>query len=197
MILMRRTFAWLTLAVCAAPAWADDVQYEDGADGIRYQVITQTVQRPITETRYEARESTIQRERFTTDMQDSVRTYQVPVTQQQWVPGYQRTWNVFAPPVLSYRLMPVTRWETRTETVRIPVTRRDYVPEKVVQHVPVTNTKIAEEKIVRRVAVGHVGSGTNTANIARSDNSSSGGGSAPEEDQTREADANQHIDRRR
>ena len=100
---------------------------------------------------------------YTTDMHDSVRTYQVPVTEQQWVPGYQRTWNIFAPPVLSYRLLPVTRWETRTETVRVPITKREYIPEKQVQQVPITNTRLAEEKIVRRVPIGTVGNGTAVA----------------------------------
>ena len=71
-------------------------------------------QKPISETRYESRQYTTYHPRYTTDYHDSVRTYQVPVTEQQWVLGYQRTLNIFAPPVLSYRLVPVTRWETRS-----------------------------------------------------------------------------------
>ncbi len=92
-------------------------------NGVRYQKIRQVTPKPINETRYEARQYTTYHPRYTTDMQDSVRTYQVPVTEQQWVPGYQRSLNVFKPPVLSYRLVPVTRWETRTETVRVPITQ--------------------------------------------------------------------------
>jgi hypothetical protein len=137
---------------------AQQVEYVDEG-GVRYQVITQTTQRLVPETRYETREYTAYRERYTTDMQESVRSYQVPVTEQQWVPGYQRTWNIFAPPVLSYRLLPVTRWETRTETVRIPVTRRDYIPEKQVQQVPIVTQRLAEEKHVHRVPVGPSSSG--------------------------------------
>src|SRR5690606_21904753 len=106
-------------------------------NGIKYRETTQVMQRPITETKYQPHETSTVSPRYTTDMQETVRTYQVPVTEQQWVPGLQRTWNVFAPPVLSYRLMPVTRWETRTETVRVPVTKVEYVPGKQVQHVPV------------------------------------------------------------
>jgi hypothetical protein len=68
--------------------------------------------------------------------------------------------------VLSYRLMPVTRWETRTETVKVPVTKIDYVAEQQTQHVPVTNTHIAEEKTVRRVAIGLEGAG-DAASVAR------------------------------
>jgi hypothetical protein len=167
MIRAKATAVVLFAASLAAPiATADDVQYET-VGGVRYQVITETNQRPITEWRSEPREQTVFQERYTTSMQESVRTYQVPVTEQQWVPGYQRTWNIFAPPVLSYRLQPVTRWETRTETVRIPITKREYVPQRQVQHVQVPDTKIAEEKVVRRVAVGLEGGGTQ--NVARSD----------------------------
>jgi hypothetical protein len=139
---------------------AQDVQHVDGADGIRYQVVTQTTQRLINETRYEPR--TTYQERQTTDFQEVQRTYQVPVTEQQWVPGYQRTLNIFAPPVLSYRLLPVTRWETRVETVRVPVTRRDYVP--LTQQVPVVTQRLAPEKVVRHIPIGTVNDGTLTAN---------------------------------
>jgi hypothetical protein len=162
-----------TLAIgglALASARADEVTYFE-KDGIRYQKIRQVNQRPITELRYEQRESTAYRERYTTDMQETQRTYQVPVTEQQWVPGYQRTWNLLAPPVLSYRLMPVTRWETRTDTVRVPITRRDVIPEKQVQQVPVYNTRYAEEETVRHVAIGTVGNGT--PSVARSDAPSS------------------------
>ena len=147
-------------------AKADEVTYFE-KDGIRYQKIRQVVQRPITELRYEQRESTAYRERYTTDMQESHRTYQVPVTEQQWVPGYQRTWNLFAPPVLSYRLLPVTRWETRSETVRIPITKREVYPERQTQQVPVYNTRYAEEETVRHVAIGTVANGT--PSVARSE----------------------------
>jgi hypothetical protein len=122
-----------------------------------------------------------------------VRTYQVPVTEQQWVPGYQRTWNIFAPPVLSYRLLPVTRWETRSETVRIPITKREYIPQQQVQHVQVPSTKIAEEKIVRRVAIGLEGAG-GAANVARSD---SFGGTSLDDNPPVENSLNPTVDRRR
>ena len=149
-------------AVLAATLGAQEPRvFEE--NGIRYQETTQVIQRLLPETRYEQRENTVYREKYSTDMQESVRTYQVPITEQQWVPGYQRTWNIFAPPVLSYRLLPVTRWETRSETVRVPVTKREYIPEKQVQQVPITNTRLAEERIVRRVPIGTVAGGTAVA----------------------------------
>ncbi len=171
--------AVLLLGTLAPAALADDVEYFE-KDGIRYQRIRQVTQRPITDVRYEPRESNVYRERFTTDLHETTRTYQVPVTEQQWVPGYQRTWNLLAPPVLSYRLMPVTRWETRTETVKVPLTRREVVPEKQTVQVPVYNTRYAQEEVVRHVAVGTVGSGSGSAaSVARSDG---GSGAASEEE---------------
>jgi hypothetical protein len=158
--------ALLLVAALAPNAKADEVEYFE-KDGIRYQRIRQVTQRPITDVRYEPRESTYYRERYTTDMHDSQRTVQVPVVEQQWVPGLQRSWNIFAPPTLSYRLMPVTRWETRVETVRTPIVRREVIPEKQTVQVPVYNTRYAQEETVRHVAIGTVGSGT--ASVARSE----------------------------
>jgi len=169
MIHGRTSAIALALASLAThAAWADDVRYYN-ENGIRYQETTQVIQRPITETRLEPLETTGVSERYTTEMQESVRTYQVPVVEHQWVPGYQRSLNIFAPPTLSYRLMPVTRWETRTETVRIPVTKREYVPVKQVQQVPRTDTRIAEERVVRRVALGHVSGAGGAASMARNE----------------------------
>jgi hypothetical protein len=141
------------IAALAPRAAAEEVKYVDEG-GVRYQVITQTTQRPISETQYVPHEYTTLREHYTTEYQESQRVYQVPVVEQQWVPGYQRTLNIFAPPVLSYRLMPVTRWETRSETVRVPVTKRNYVPEKQVTQVPVVNQRVATEVHTHRIAIG-------------------------------------------
>ncbi len=163
MIRRKTSFLALAAVAMAAPAaLAQDVRYYS-ENGIQYRETTHVSQRPISETTYQPHETTGVSPRYTTDMQESVRTYQVPITEQQWVPGLQRTWNIFAPPVLSYRLMPVTRWETRTETVRVPVTKVEYVPTKHVQHIPVTNTRIAEERVVRREAIGPASSGGGTA----------------------------------
>jgi hypothetical protein len=149
--------ALLLAGVVSAPALrAEEVRYVDGEDGVRYQEITQVSQRPVSETRYEQREYTTYRERLTTDLQESQRTYQVPVTENQWIPGYQRSLNPFAPPVLTYKLMPVTRWETRSETVRVPITRRDYIPEKQVQQIPIVTQRLAEERHTHRIPVGTV-----------------------------------------
>jgi hypothetical protein len=154
MIRKTSALALAALAAMAAPAIAQQNVQDVVENGIQYRVTTHVTQKAIPETKWVPSETTQVSPRYTTEMQDSVRTYQVPITEQQWVPGYQRTWNIFAPPVLSYRLMPVTRWETRTETVKVPVTKVEYVPYKQVQHIPVTNTRIVPETHVSRVAIG-------------------------------------------
>ena len=188
---------WIVAALlgvlAASAAFAQDVRnYEK--DGIRYVETRQVVPRSLTETRYEQREYTAYQERYTTDMQEVQRTYQVPVTEQQWVPGYQRTWNLFAPPVLSYRLIPVTRMETRTETVRVPVTKREMIPTKQVVQVPVQNTRMAEEEIVRRYPVGTVGNGTA---VARNESSGDGNASASADNGESRDYSEDQISRRR
>ncbi len=190
----RSTAAAVVMALLATPAALaqDPVRYYE-ENGIKYQETTQVTQRPITETRWVPHETTVQTPKLTTTMQPSVRTYQVPVTEHQWVPGWQRTWNVFAPPVLTYRLMPVTRWETRTETVQVPITKQEYVEQRHVQHVPITNTKIANETVVRRVAIGAANSGA-TANVAQRNDF---GGTSLNSDPPRDAGYDQPVDRRR
>jgi len=193
--LLAASFIVGALAVPASAA--DDVKtYEK--DGVRYQEVRRVVQRPITETHYEPRQVTRYNERYTTDMQQVQRTYQTPVTQQQWVPGYQRTWNLFAPPVLSYRLMPVTRWETRTETVRVPVTKRDVVPEQVTQQVPVTSQRIVQDEHVSTYALGTVPAtgGTSSDGTSAVANRTDAGRASPSDDQP-QTDSPVQIDRRR
>ncbi len=164
---MIRTYciaASLIVGALAIPAArADDVEYFV-KDGIQYKRVRQVTQRPISEIRYESHTYTTQQPRYTTEFQEVQRTYQVPVTEQQWVPGYQRTLNIFAPPVLSYRLMPVTRWETRVETVRVPVTRTDYVSQQHVRQVPITTQRLAQEERTYTIAIGPASNGTLTAN---------------------------------
>lgn len=144
----------LTLVALAASHTLAQNQRTYTEGGVHYRETVSETQRLLPTTRYETREKVVHQPRYTTNMHESVRTYQVPVTEQQWVLGYQRTWNIFRPPVPSYRLMPVTRWETRTETVRVPITKLEYVPQRIVQQVPITDTKIARETVTRRVAIG-------------------------------------------
>ena len=156
--MIRASFALVALAalpLAAAPRLlAQDVRYETDANGVRYQITTHQTPRQLTKTHYEPRETTVSVPRYTTTMEDSVPTYQVPAVRHECVPGYERSWNLFKPPTLSYRLVPVTRWETRSETVQVPITKRDYITERHVQHVPVTQTVPANEVVTRRQVIG-------------------------------------------
>jgi hypothetical protein len=172
--MIHRKLIVASLALCSvltATLQAQQVE-EFVQDGVRFQRIRQVTQKPISETRYESRQYTTYHPRYTTDYHDSVRTYQVPVTEQQWVPGYQRTLNIFAPPVLSYRLVPVTRWETRTETVRVPVTRQDYVAQQRVEQVPITTQRLVQDTHESVIAIGPSGTG---APLVANSNSAAGG----------------------
>jgi len=202
---MTRTqllFGSLIVGALALQALAADEVKTYEKDGVKYQEVRRVVQRPITETHYEPRQVTNYNERYTTDMQQVERTYQAPVTQQQWVPGYQRTWNLFAPPVLSYRLMPVTRWETRTETVRVPVTKREMIPVQVTQHVPVTSQRIVQDEHVSTYALGTVpvggtpSDGTQPGGAAAIANRNDAGGVQKMDDPPRD-DSSDPISRRR
>ncbi len=170
---MKRTGLFLTSVVllAASRATAQDVRYYED-NGITYRETTQTVRRAIPHTEIQSRDVTYYRERYTTDLQDVTRTYQVPVTQYVYEPYLSNRWNPFAQPTLNYRMVPKTSWETKVETVKIPVSRRDVVPETVTQQVPVTTHKVAEDKVVSRVAVGTTSS---TAGTLAANPSSAGG----------------------
>jgi hypothetical protein len=175
---MARSFLSVTgfmlLALGASGTMADEVKYLD-EDGITYRETTQTSQRHIPQTTMQQREDTYYREQYTTELQDAQRTYQVPITEYQWKPETHRSWNPLSPPYVAYRWVPVTRWETRSETVKIPVAKRNVVPEKITRQVPVTTHHIANEKVVTRVAIGPSAS----HGAAGASNMAAGGSSGP------------------
>jgi len=143
----------LLLASRSAILAADDVKYFE-KDGVTYRETRQVVRRPVIETRLEARDSTVYRDKLTTEVQDVPRSYPVAITEYHWVPVWRRSLNPFAAPYLVYEMVPQTRWETRNDVVKATVTRRQVVPEKVTQQVPVTTQRYVEDEIISRVAVG-------------------------------------------
>lgn len=145
--------AMLLLASRFAAVAADDVKYCE-KDGITYRETRQVVRRPVVETHLEARETTVYRDKFTTETKDVPRTIPVAITEYHWVPVWRRSLNPFAPPYLAYQMVPQTRWTTRSDTVKASVMRHEVVPEKVTQQVPVTTQRYVEDEIVSRVAVG-------------------------------------------
>lgn len=148
-----RRFAFLpACCLLASLAVADEVRYVE-KDGVTYQETRRVIRRPIVETKMEQREETIYRDKFTTNFHPTERRYLAPVTEYQWQPEWVNPWNPFASSYVAYRWVPVTRWVERTEQVRIPVTNRETVPEKVTVQVPVTTQRFAEDEYVSRVAI--------------------------------------------
>ncbi len=141
------------LAARRCRAMADEVKYLD-QDGITYRETVQTTQRPVPQTTMQPQDYTYYRERYTTELQDTQRTYQVPITEYQWKPETHRSWNPFDPPYVAYRLVQQTRYETRSETVKVPVAKREVIPEKITRQVPVTTQRMASEEVRTRVAIG-------------------------------------------
>lgn len=141
-----------TCCLLASLAGADEVRYIE-KDGVTYQETRRVIRRPIVETKMEQRDQTIYRDKYTTDFHPTERRYVTPITEYRWEPQWVNPWNPFSSPYVAYRWMPVTRWVERTEQVKIPVTRRETVPETVKTSVPVTTQRFAEDEYVTRVAV--------------------------------------------
>jgi len=137
---------------------------EEVKNGIRYRVTRHTIQRAVPVTEYRDQSQVVYRSQVTTDTYDSVRTYQTPVTEYKWVTEMHGRWNPFVQPYYSQKLVPVTRWEPRTEVVSTPVTRHELVPQVQTVKVPVTRYRVANEEVVSRVPIDGVGG------LARLDN---------------------------
>lgn len=139
------------VAGLAGPGLAKERYFEK--DGVTYRETRQVVQRPVTTTRYETRQTTVYRPQYRTELRDTYRAYQVPVTEYQWVTRMRGRWNPFVRPYLSHELVPVTRWECRSEVQQVPVTAAEWVPETRTVQVPVTTQRMAQEEVIRRVVV--------------------------------------------
>ena len=112
--------------------------YEDGADGVKYQVTRQVVQRSIPATEYQSREQKVYRPQVPTEYQSYQQTYLTPVTQYQVVPHLRNWWNPFGEAYWTNDVEPVTRWEARPATVQVPMAKTNWVEETLTAQVPVT-----------------------------------------------------------
>ncbi len=142
----------VTMAV-TAHLKADDIRYYQGDDGQTYRETRRIVQRPVSETRVEEREVPIYREQLTTQYVDSQRTYVTPVTEYHWETHLKGRWNPLVAPYFQQRLVPRTRWITRTEPIQVPVVRREMVAGTRVERFPVTTRRFVEEEQISRVAI--------------------------------------------
>jgi hypothetical protein len=153
---MRCVIGKLAILVCLFgmidSTSADEVRYVQ-QNGVTYRETRRTVREPAADVVWQDQQQTIYREQYTTEMRDTVRTTYVPVTQYQSEPRWHGWWNPFREPELAYHSVPRTHWEARTETVRVPVTYRQYIPETQTVRVPVRSLGFVEKEKIDRVAV--------------------------------------------
>jgi len=83
------------------------------------------------------------RQRYTTELRPVERRYWAPITEMRWVVAWRPSWNPWAPPQPVYELLPVTRWEERTERVRIAVTKRELVADDRARPTPIAPPQLA------------------------------------------------------
>ncbi len=147
------TTGLLALAALAGSiARADDVRYYE-KDGVTYCETRHAVQRPISETHLEDRTQTVYVPQAKTQTQAMQRVVQVPVTEYVLESYWVNRFNPFVEPTQAYRYVPRTRWESRVETVQVPVVQNEMVAQQQTLKIPVTTQRMASEEQVTTVAV--------------------------------------------
>ena len=132
---------------------ADEVRYYEN-NGVTWRETRRTVEDRVPVSRMEERTETVYREEFATEMRATPRTSRTPVTEYRWEAFWVGRWNPLAQPYPAYRYVPHTRWETRTETVQVPVNTRRLVPETRVVRGPVGGFQTVQREVVSRVPMG-------------------------------------------
>ena len=136
------------MAAFVRSAAADEVKTVTDANGQTWREVHRTIQQPVTETQCLERQRVVYQETCDVQMCDTVRTYTVPVTEYRWESQWKGRYNPFVQPYLAQRLVPYTRWETRTETVKVPVTRRQVLPVTQTVKVPYTTQRVENHDVV-------------------------------------------------
>ena len=163
----RRTLsiaALVALFACPRGTNAQDVRYyQDPNTGHTIRETNTSVHRQMPVTQLQPSSRTVLRGQWRTDTQDVVRTYSVPVTEYRTETYWQNRFNPFVQPTLASRTVPYTRYETRTEVTKVPVSRYETVPTTETVHVPVTTWHTVQDNHVPRVVVAPAG--TNGAQV--------------------------------
>ena len=141
---MKRLTILPAALLLAATAVADEVKIVE-KDGVTCQEIHRTIPRTIWEHKVEKQERVINESKYTSEVQRTEHKYMAPVTEYRWEPQWVTPWNPFAAPYVTYRWVPTTRWEERTQTVATPYTRTELIPKKVTQEIPVAKARIVHE----------------------------------------------------
>jgi hypothetical protein len=136
---------------CSSFSLAQEVRpYRE--NGVDYVETVQYVSEPVATTQVDRREETVYREELVTEMRESQHTVYSPVTEYVWQPRVHGL-GIIRPSTVAYHLVPQTRWEPRTHTVRTPVTVRQMRPETRVVEVPRRELGFAQRQDVSRTAL--------------------------------------------
>jgi hypothetical protein len=145
---------WFVLsAFGATQLLAQEVRYEQGADGVQYQVTTQVVREQVPVTQIQERQQTVYRQEVATNQYEHQTLVNVPVTQYRLVSRMKGRFNPFVTPYWTHEYEPVTTWHQQVATVKVPLRQLSWKPEVQTLRVPVTTYKTAEKTIVSRVAM--------------------------------------------
>jgi len=131
--------------------------YQDPNTGHTIRETNTSVHRQMPVTQLQPSSRTVLRGQWRTDTHDVVRTYSVPITDYRTETYWQNRFNPFVQPTLATRTVPYTRYETRTEVTKVPVSRYETVPTTETVHVPVTTWHTVQDNHVQRVVVAPAG----------------------------------------
>lgn len=152
-ILMFFGLSVVTLHVwpCSVRSQEETRYFDHG--GWKYRETKTRVRVPVRELRFEDQQQTFYEPEYKTEFQTYQRPIYQPVTQYQWEPRWHGWWNIFDGPHLAYHLRPTTVWQSGTQTIRIPVTRQEFVPETRTVRVAIPQLKFIEKDQVTRTAI--------------------------------------------
>jgi hypothetical protein len=140
------------LALIAAAARGEDVRYfEEG--GVTYRETRVNVGQATAMTGQQPANQIAYAEQLHTEYQSTIRVYSVPVTEYRSETYWVGRWNPFSQPYQAQRMVPVTRWQTRTEVVQVPVTRRELVAQTQAPPTTALVQQGAGQTLVTRVVV--------------------------------------------
>lgn len=146
--MMLRTSIAFWSVIWVSMAAADETRTVTDANGQTWNEVHRTISHPQTQTQCVDQPQTYYQEKCDVQTYDSYRTYSVPVTEYHLESYWVGRFNPFVQPYLAQRFVPRTRWETRTELVKVPVVQRSLVPVTRMVRVPVTTEKVVNQDIV-------------------------------------------------
>lgn len=144
----RSVLALFSVVFLSVPVAADEARVVTDDNGQTWREVHRTVRHPQTETQCIEQQQTYYQEKCDVALCDTYRTYQTPVTEYRWESYWVGRFNPFAQPYLAQRLVPRTRWETRMELVKVPVTQRSLVPVTRTVRTPITTERSVDYDVV-------------------------------------------------